>query len=63
MNTFTLTSTDKFMPETATTLNNITTMGGLQSILNNNQNNWGEKSEEDVDDVFMLDDDEDFEID
>ena len=63
MNTFTLTTTDIYKPATATTLNTIPNMGGLQSILNNNTTNWGQPSDEDVDDVFMLEDDEDFEID
>ena len=62
MNTFTLTTSDIYKPATAT-LNTIPNMGGLQSILNNNLNNWGQPSDEDVEDAFMLDDDEDFEID
>jgi len=65
MKTFTFTTPDIYKPETATTTNNKPTMDGLQSILNNEINIWGQKSEDvdvDVDDVFMLNDD-DFEID
>ena len=64
MSTFTFTRPNTYKPETASTINTTPNMGGLQSILANENNNWGQTSEEDeAEDVFMLDDDEDFEID
>jgi len=64
MSTFTFTTPDIYKPETASTFITTPNMGGLQSILADENNNWGQTSEEDeAEDVFMLDDDEDFEID
>jgi hypothetical protein len=64
MNTFNLTNPDIYKPQPAYTFNTTPIMGGLQSILANENNNWGQTSEEDeADDVFMIEDEEDFEID